>query len=111
MTTPLLLLDLALLAGLNGYSILVIIVADVIMILTGLFAALGDFEVQRWGWYAIGCISYLTIIYQLAYKGRNAVADKDNRTKAFFGTLSLFTLIVWTIYPMYVLLPDNCDTY
>ncbi|KAI6955359.1 hypothetical protein KC321_g15807, partial [Hortaea werneckii] len=40
-TTPLLLLDLCLLAGMNGGSILIAIVADLIMILTGLFAAYG----------------------------------------------------------------------
>lgn len=100
LTTPLLLLDLAFLAGLSGYSILVVVVADVIMTLSTLFATLSNLEAQRWGWYTISCISFLTIVYQLGYKGRNAMADKDNRTRAFFGTLSLFTLIVWTIYPV-----------
>ena len=48
-TTPLLLLDLSLLAGLNGANILVAIVADLIMVLTGLFAALTAEESQKWG--------------------------------------------------------------
>ncbi|RYO92338.1 hypothetical protein DL766_010352 [Monosporascus sp. MC13-8B] len=100
LTTPLLLLDLALLAGLSGYSILVTISADVIMVLTGLFASFSDFKAQKWGWYAIGCLAYLTIIYQLAYKGRQAVANKDNRTRSFFGAISLFFLILWTVYPI-----------
>ncbi|RYO93658.1 hypothetical protein DL764_007955 [Monosporascus ibericus] len=100
LTTPLLLLDLALLAGLSGYSILVTITADVIMILTGLFASFSDFKAQKWGWYAIGCLSYLTVIYQLAYQGRKAVANKDNRTRSFFGATSLFILILWTVYPI-----------
>ncbi|RYP93005.1 hypothetical protein DL770_000879 [Monosporascus sp. CRB-9-2] len=100
LTTPLLLLDLTLLAGLSGYSILVTITADVIMILTGLFAAFGDFEAQKWGWYAIACLSYLTVIYQLVYNGRKAVANKDNRTRSFFGVTSLFILIPWTVYPI-----------
>ncbi|RYP18930.1 hypothetical protein DL765_003608 [Monosporascus sp. GIB2] len=100
LTTPLLLLDLALLAGLSGYSILVTITADVIMVLTGLFASFGDFKAQKWGWYAIGCLGYLTIIYQLAYKGRQAVANKDNRTRSFIGAISLFLLILWTVYPI-----------
>ncbi|RYP78423.1 hypothetical protein DL771_000608 [Monosporascus sp. 5C6A] len=99
-TTPLLLLDLALLAGLSGYSILVTITADVIMILTGLFASFADSKTQKWGWYAIGCLSYLTVIYQLAYKGRKAVANKDNKTRSFFGAISLFALILWTVYPI-----------
>ncbi|KAI7577570.1 hypothetical protein KC316_g10250, partial [Hortaea werneckii] len=70
-TTPLLLLDLCLLAGMNGGSILIAIVADLIMILTGLFAAYGaEGTPQKWGWYAIACIAYLVVIWQLAYHGR-----------------------------------------
>ena len=54
LTTPLLLLDLALLAGLSGANIIVIIVADLIMILTGLFAAYGQDNSQKWGEYLFG---------------------------------------------------------
>lgn len=51
LTTPLLLLDLGLLAGLSGVHLLSAIVADVIMILTGLFAAFGsEHTAQKWGW-------------------------------------------------------------
>lgn len=77
-----------------------LIFADVVMILTGLFAALARDEAQGWGWYAFACVAYLTVIYQLAYKGRHAVSTKDNKTKAFFSAISLFTLLLWTIYPM-----------
>jgi bacteriorhodopsin len=48
-TTPLLLLDLSFLAGLNGANMIVAIVADIIMILTGLFAAFGSEGGQKWG--------------------------------------------------------------
>lgn len=99
-TTPLLLLDLCLLAGLSGANILVAIVADIIMILTGLFAAYGDEGGNKWGWYAYACIAYLVIVYQLAYNGRGAVINKDSKTKAFFGAISGFTLLLWTIYPI-----------
>lgn len=100
LTTPLLLLDLSLLAGLSGANILVAVVADVIMILTGLFAAYGHTHGQKWGWYAFACIAYLVVIYQLAFNGRAAAALKDSKTKAFFGSIAGFTLILWTIYPM-----------
>ncbi|KAI8624418.1 hypothetical protein F5Y19DRAFT_454263 [Xylariaceae sp. FL1651] len=100
LTTPLLLLDLCLLAGLNGASILVLMVSDVIMILTGLFAAYSQDQAQGWGWYAFACVAFLNIVYQLGYKGRHAVAAKDTKTKAFFGAISLFTLVIWTVYPI-----------
>jgi bacteriorhodopsin len=53
LTTPLLLLDLSLLAGMSGANILVAVLADVIMCLTGLFASFGrEHNGSRWGWCA-----------------------------------------------------------
>jgi bacteriorhodopsin len=99
-TTPLLLLDLAFLAGMDGASILVAIVADVIMILTGLFAAFGSTDGQKWGWYAISCIAFLVIIFQLVTSGRRAVSAKDSSTSKLFASIGLFTLVLWTLYPI-----------
>ncbi|MCJ1251138.1 hypothetical protein MMC30_008369 [Trapelia coarctata] len=99
-TTPLLLLDLAFLAGLSGANILVAIVADVIMILTGLFAAFGGSENAKWGYYAIACLAYLVVIYQLAVHGRATALAKDSKTATFFQAIAGFTLILWTVYPI-----------
>jgi len=93
-------LDLALLAGLSGANILVTVVADLVMILTGLFAAFGKGTGQTWGWYAWACIAYLVIVYQLAMNGRAAVASKDSKTKTFYASIGGFTLILWTLYPI-----------
>lgn len=103
LTTPLLLLDLALLAGLNGASILVAVVTDVIMIMCGLFAALTNDQSSKWGYYAIACIAYITVVYQLAINGRSVVQAKDSKTATFFAAIGGFTLILWTVYPMYVI--------
>ncbi|KAI4127123.1 MAG: hypothetical protein LQ338_003365 [Usnochroma carphineum] len=100
LTTPLLLLDLCFLAGVNGASILVAIVADVIMILTGLFAAFTIDEAPKWGWYAMACIAYLVVIYQLAINGRQTAKAKDNKTATFFAAIGGFTLVLWTVYPI-----------
>lgn len=100
LTTPLLLLDLAFLAGLNGANILVAIVADLVMILTGLFAAYGVTEGQKWGWYAMACVAYLIIVYQLAIPGRRAVLAKDSHTAKLFASIAGFTVVIWTLYPI-----------
>jgi len=99
-TTPLLLLDLAFLAGMDGASILVTIVADVIMVLTGLFAAFGSTDGQKWGYYTMGCIAYLVIVYQLVVSGRRSAMAKDNSTAKLFASIGGFTLILWTLYPI-----------
>ena len=101
LTTPLLLLDLALLAGLSGANILVAVVADLVMILTGLFAAFTVKEAPKWGWYAMACIAYLIVVYQLAINGRGVALNKDKKTGTFFIAIASFTLVLWTIYPMY----------
>jgi bacteriorhodopsin len=101
LTTPLLLLDLSILAGLNGGHILMAVVADIIMILTGLFAAFGKEETpQKWGWYAIACIAYLVIIWHLVVNGRSTALDRGGKVGTFYNSIALFTIIVWTAYPM-----------
>lgn len=100
-TTPLLLLDLCLLAGMNGGSITMAIVADIIMIITGLFAAFGaEGTPQKWGWYAIACIAYLVVIWQLAYHGRSMAMNKGGKVGNFFAAIGGFTLVIWTVYPI-----------
>lgn len=100
LTTPLLLLDLAFLAGLNGANIVVAIVADVVMVLTGLFAAYGHSDGQKWGYYAMSCIAYLFIVYLLAIPGRKAVSAKDNATRTLFISIAVYALVLWTLYPI-----------
>lgn len=101
LTTPLLLLDLCLVAGLNGANITMAIVADEIMILTGLFAAFGNEGTpQKWGWYAMACIAYLVVVWHLAVHGRAMAMSKGGKLAGFFAAIGGFTLILWTAYPM-----------
>lgn len=79
---------------------MIAIVADVIMVLTGLFAAFGEHKSQKWGWYTIACIAYLVIVYQLARNGTRTVSTKDSKTRTFYKAIGGFTLILWTLYPM-----------
>jgi bacteriorhodopsin len=101
LTTPLLLLDLALLAGLNGGHILIAIVADIIMVLTGLFAAYGqEGDGTKWGWYAISCFAFLVIIWNLAVHGRAEAFSKGSKVSSFYNSIAGLTVVVWTAYPI-----------
>ncbi|KAH7126929.1 hypothetical protein B0J11DRAFT_604832 [Dendryphion nanum] len=101
LTTPLLLLDLSLLAGLNGAHIFMAIIADVIMILTGLFAAFGsEGTPQKWGWYTIACLAYLVVVWHLGVNGRAQAAAKSEKVSKFYFAIAGFTLLVWTAYPI-----------
>jgi len=99
LTTPLILVDLALLAGLNGANITIAVLADLIVVLTGLFAALTTgTDRARWGYYAMSCIAYLVVLYQLTCNGRQKVRTKDKKTALFYTLIAGFTIILWTIY-------------
>lgn len=88
-------------AGMNGGSIFVTIVADVIMVLTGLFAAFGsEGTPQKWGWYTIACIAYLVVVWQLVVGGRKTASARGGKVGNFYFAIGAFTLILWTAYPM-----------
>jgi len=99
-TTPLILLNLAFLAGMDGASIIVTIVANILMNLLGLFAAFGRTKSQKWGYFTFAIVAYLVVVYQLVISGRRAVSSRDNKTGRLFASLSAYVLILWILYPI-----------
>jgi bacteriorhodopsin len=98
-TTPLLLLDLLLTAGLPWPSILIAILADEIMIITGLVGALTRTR-YKWGYYAFGNAAFLYVIYMLVFVGlkhAKALGTNCHRTFLMCGVL---TSVVWFLYPI-----------
>ena len=98
-TTPLLLLDLTLTAGLPWPTILFIILVDEVMIVTGLVGALVRSS-YKWGYFTFGCAALLYILYVLVWEGRrHAAALGSDVGKAFLYCGSL-TALLWTLYPI-----------
>lgn len=107
LTTPLLLLNLCLLAGVDGAHTLMAISANVIMILSGLFSAFGTTgTAQKWGWYTIACVSYLFVIWHVALHGARMSDAKGVRVSKLFTWMAVFTFALWTVYPVYVHFPS-----
>lgn len=101
LTTPLLLLNLSLLAGIDGAHTLLAIAANVIMVLSGLFSALGDAgTAQKWGWFTIACVSYIFVIWHIALHGSRTVTAKGSKVQKLFTSLAIFTVVLWTAYPI-----------
>jgi bacteriorhodopsin len=101
LTTPLLLLDLGILAGLNGAHLLIAIVADIIMVLMGMFAAFGDDGTpQKWGNFTIAILAFLVVIWHLAINGRTQVRAKSDNVANFYMAIAAYTLILWAAYPI-----------
>ncbi|KAF1964699.1 family A G protein-coupled receptor-like protein [Bimuria novae-zelandiae CBS 107.79] len=98
-TTPLLLLDLMLTAGMPWPTILFVIFVDEVMIITGLIGALVVSR-YKWGYFAFGCFALFYIIYHLAWESRrNASRYGADVGRAFLLCGSL-TSILWIVYPI-----------
>ncbi|CAM1502433.1 Fc.00g044170.m01.CDS01 [Cosmosporella sp. VM-42] len=98
-TTPLLLLDLLLTAGMPFSTIIAVIVADEIMIVCGLVGALTQTRF-KWGFWTFGMAAFFYVIYALIWDGRrhaNALGGSISRTYNMCGVLTIF---VWFLYPI-----------
>lgn len=98
-TTPLLLLDLLLTAGMPWPTLLWVIIVDEIMIITGLVGALVTSE-YKWAYFAFGCFALVYIVYMLVWEARiHAGAYGRDVGRAFLMTGSL-TAFLWILYPV-----------
>ena len=99
LTTPLILINIALIGGLNGANLLAAISADLIMFTAGLTATFAHDE-GRWVWYAITCISFLTVGYQVGVNGARSVRQGSDRSRGLFTSFTGANLLVFVLYPV-----------
>lgn len=101
LTSPLTLINLALLSGLPGAHLLVAVVADFVMLASGLLGTFTDNVSVRWAWFVLSCVGYLVTVYHVGIHGSRAASSKDSQRRRFYGTLAGVTLLVKVLYPMY----------
>lgn len=101
LTFPIIIINLAVLSGLNGANLLIAVFANLVMMLTGAISAfVGGNDGRKWAWYTVACIAYFTLVYQLSFNGRRASQTKDNRTRKFYASIAGYFLVVLLIYPI-----------
>lgn len=101
LTTPLLLLALGVLSGLNGAHLLMAVVANIFMFVTGLSAAFGHATAaQKWGMFIFSCLSYLVVVWHLAVNGRAQAQTKSDNVSNFYTAIGGFFALVLAGYPM-----------
>jgi bacteriorhodopsin len=96
-TTPLLLLDLAGLAGATPDTTLWLIGTDVLMIVAGLIGALIEGK-MRWAFWGFGMLAFLPIVYFLV-NGVSATNAGPDAAKVL-KQVAILTAITWTAYPI-----------
>ncbi|KAF2727360.1 family A G protein-coupled receptor-like protein [Polyplosphaeria fusca] len=98
-TTPLLLMDLLLTAGMPWPTILWVILVDWIMIVTGLVGALVQSS-YKWGFYVFGCAALAYILYQLVWEARRHSIPIGLDVKRVFFQCGTLTAVLWLLYPI-----------
>ncbi|CAF1363965.1 unnamed protein product [Didymodactylos carnosus] len=98
LTTPLLLYDLAQLAGVNKNLMRLCLFFDELMILLGLFGALSLKQAYLWGWFSLGCLAFFPVLYLLFFVYPKYT--KPETTKTAYTVQSCVLGGLWLIYPI-----------
>jgi bacteriorhodopsin len=100
-TTPLLLLDLALLANADRNTIATLIGLDVFMIGTGLVGALAtEGQLTRILWWAISTGAFVVLLYYLVGSLSAQAAQQAGEVGTLFGRLRNLVIVLWSLYPV-----------
>ena len=99
-TTPLLLLDIALLANADRETIYTLVGLDVFMIATGLIGAFAAQPVYRIGWWGISTAALLVLLYVLAQTLSAAAANQSESARSLTNTLKNMLIVLWLAYPV-----------
>ncbi|KAK5015112.1 hypothetical protein BJ546DRAFT_1065685 [Cryomyces antarcticus] len=98
-TTPLLLMDLLLTAGMPWPTVLFVILVDEVMIVTGLVGALVKSS-YKWGYFAFGCAALAYIVWELVWTARKHASRLGSDIGKAFVSCGSLTAFLWILYPV-----------
>ena len=99
-TTPLLLLDIGLLAGASNRDIGALVSLDAFMIVTGLAATLMKLPVARYAFWTISTIAMIFLLYFLVATVGEAAKSVSEEAQSTFRVLRNLIVIAWSVYPV-----------
>lgn len=101
LTTPLLLLDLTLIAKAERKTIYKLLGADLVMILGGLAGTMAPPDAPvRIAWWSLSTAAFIVLLYYLLGALSRRAAGYSSQTGSLFDTLRNLTLAVWSLYPL-----------
>ncbi|EKX49358.1 hypothetical protein GUITHDRAFT_85745 [Guillardia theta CCMP2712] len=104
-TTPLMILNIGLLAGEEQWMIAAIMGADMGMIFAGYMGSVALVPTVKWLWFVIGLVVYIPVVIALVRIFRQCVLDKYDMDRIeLYGKVSLLTVVSWSVYPFVWLL-------
>ncbi|MFB6126822.1 MAG: bacteriorhodopsin [Halolamina sp.] len=108
-TTPLLIIDLALLAGASRNDIAALVGLDALMIGTGAIATLtSSFPdaaisagARRFVWWGVSTGLLLVLLYMLYDTLGDRAASLSGEARSTFNTMRTLLLVIWLVYPVW----------
>merc|ERR1712127_886419 len=110
-TTPLLLLDLGLIAGADGALIAAVIGADLIMIMAGYLGAVSVVTTVKWFWFVIAMALFVPVLYSLAVTFREAAVQRGGEIADVYGKVAWLTIVPWIFYPLVWLFSEGFASF
>ena len=108
LTTPLLLLDMANLAGASRTLTAMVIIFDELMIVLGLASVLSLMSSgTTWGWFALGNVAFLPILYLVLVDYQRY---KRPEVAVAYMSQALYLAVLWVMYPIAVGLGTESST-
>jgi bacteriorhodopsin len=105
-TTPLLLVALCMTAMHAGEkrtgAIVGVVLADIMMILTGFFFGLSDVAWIKWTWFIISCAAFLGVYYVIWVSLMQANTAERDDIRATYRRNAGILSVLWLIYPLVV---------
>ena len=98
-TTPLLLLNLGMVAGARPKLIAAVMGADIFMIVTGVIASWVT-PPENFIWYVISCGAFIALLWALFSEYSATARNRDPNVGKLFCTLRNVLLVLWTGYPI-----------
>lgn len=98
-TTPLLLLDLLLTAGMPWPTILYTILLNEIMVITGLIGALVQSS-YKWGYFVFGCAAFLWVAFTVTVTARKHARVLGPDILKAYTICGVWTIGLWFLYPI-----------
>ncbi|KAJ5233269.1 uncharacterized protein N7469_005035 [Penicillium citrinum] len=101
-STPLLLINLALVSGLPGAHLAPAILSHWVMLAAGLLGTYDGHTRTRWVWLTISCLSYLSTLHHAGFHAHRASSSQEAQVKRFFGAISGLVFVVFALYPIVI---------
>lgn len=115
LTTPLMLIDIACLAGASFDQQFLLVIADILMIVAGLIGANmnegAKHEEYKWAFFALGMMFYMPIVHFLIFD----LSGARGKSASLARSVGCWTLVLWSAYPLVWMIAEgtgtiSCDT-